>query len=155
MVFCVIITDLLSEIATQRGVRHYFRETTSQNLQSALVFLYSFPQALKYATLSSFLDVSSHSNIASELYRPSHRRFSARLVRTFADRGHCVVNTTDPQAVFSIFWTGAAIFSPQIAPQLYSRGRVDPVPDPLLLRKSGSAGNGTRTSGSVARNPYH
>jgi hypothetical protein len=24
--------------------------------------------------------------------------------------------------------------------------------DPLLLRKSGSAGNGTRTSGSVARN---
>jgi hypothetical protein len=29
---------------------------------------------------------------------------------------------------------------------------VDPVPDPLL-RKSGSAGNRTRTSGSVARNP--
>jgi hypothetical protein len=27
---------------------------------------------------------------------------------------------------------------------------VDPVPDPLLLRKSGSAGNRTRTSGSVA-----
>jgi hypothetical protein len=29
---------------------------------------------------------------------------------------------------------------------------VDPVPDPLLLRKSGSAGNRTRTSGSVASN---
>jgi hypothetical protein len=29
---------------------------------------------------------------------------------------------------------------------------VDPVPDPLLLRKSGSAGNRTRTSGSVVRN---
>jgi hypothetical protein len=29
---------------------------------------------------------------------------------------------------------------------------VDPVPGPLLLRKSGSAGNQTRTSGSVARN---
>jgi hypothetical protein len=28
---------------------------------------------------------------------------------------------------------------------------VDPVPDPLLLRKSGSARNRTRTSGSVAR----
>jgi hypothetical protein len=27
---------------------------------------------------------------------------------------------------------------------------VDPIPDPLLLRKSGSAGNETRTSGSVA-----
>jgi hypothetical protein len=32
---------------------------------------------------------------------------------------------------------------------------VDPVPDPLLLRKSGSAGNRTRTSRSVARNPDH
>jgi hypothetical protein len=32
---------------------------------------------------------------------------------------------------------------------------VDPVPDPLLLRKSGSAGNRTRTSGSVARNSDH
>jgi hypothetical protein len=33
---------------------------------------------------------------------------------------------------------------------------VDPVPDPLLLRKkSGSPGNRTRTSGSVARNSDH
>jgi hypothetical protein len=30
-----------------------------------------------------------------------------------------------------------------------------PVPDPLLLRKSGSAENRTRTSGSVARNSDH
>jgi hypothetical protein len=30
---------------------------------------------------------------------------------------------------------------------------VDPVPDPLLFRKSGSAGHRTLTSGSVARNP--
>jgi hypothetical protein len=29
---------------------------------------------------------------------------------------------------------------------------VDPVPDPLLLRISGSTGNETRTSGSVVRN---
>jgi hypothetical protein len=29
---------------------------------------------------------------------------------------------------------------------------VDPVPDPILLRKSGNPGNRTRTSGSVARN---
>jgi hypothetical protein len=32
---------------------------------------------------------------------------------------------------------------------------VDPIPDPLLLRKSGSAGNRTRTSGPVARNSDH
>jgi hypothetical protein len=32
---------------------------------------------------------------------------------------------------------------------------VDHIPDPLLLRKSGSAGNRTQTSGSVARNSNH
>jgi hypothetical protein len=32
---------------------------------------------------------------------------------------------------------------------------VDSVPDPLLLRKSGSARNRTRTSASVARNSDH
>jgi hypothetical protein len=32
---------------------------------------------------------------------------------------------------------------------------VDPVPDVLLLTKYGSAGNPTRTSGSVARNFDH
>jgi hypothetical protein len=32
---------------------------------------------------------------------------------------------------------------------------VDPVTDPLILRKSGSAGNLTLTSGSVARNSDH
>jgi hypothetical protein len=32
----------------------------------------------------------------------------------------------------------------QVVPLLYSRGWVDSVPDPLLLRKCGSAGNRTR-----------
>jgi hypothetical protein len=32
---------------------------------------------------------------------------------------------------------------------------VDPVPDPVLLGKSDSAGNRNRTSGSVARNSDH
>jgi hypothetical protein len=35
----------------------------------------------------------------------------------------------------------------QVAPQLSSRGWVDPVPDPLLLRKSGNAGNQTQDLG--------
>jgi hypothetical protein len=43
-------------------------------------------------------------------------------------------------------------FFSQVAPQLYSRGWVDPFPDTLLLRKFGSAWNRTWTSGSVARN---
>jgi hypothetical protein len=42
----------------------------------------------------------------------------------------------------------------QVAPQLYSRGWVDPVPDPLLFI-SGNAGNRTRASGSVAKNSDH
>jgi hypothetical protein len=37
----------------------------------------------------------------------------------------------------------------QVAPQLYLRGWVDPVPDPLLVSKSGSAENRTRTSESA------
>jgi hypothetical protein len=43
----------------------------------------------------------------------------------------------------------------QVAPHLYSRSSEDPIPDPLILRKSGSAGNRNLISGSVARNPYH
>jgi hypothetical protein len=42
----------------------------------------------------------------------------------------------------------------QVAPQFYSRGWVDPVPDPLLSF-SGSAGNRTRASGSVAKTSDH
>jgi hypothetical protein len=38
---------------------------------------------------------------------------------------------------------------------LYPQKVVDPVPDPLILRKSGSAGNWTRTSESVAKNSDH
>jgi hypothetical protein len=36
------------------------------------------------------------SESASELYRPSDRRLSAKLVPTFADRGCHVVSVTDP-----------------------------------------------------------
>jgi hypothetical protein len=42
----------------------------------------------------------------------------------------------------------------QVAPQLYSQGWVDPVPDPVLFFSS-SAGNRTRDSGSVAKNSDH
>jgi hypothetical protein len=47
---------------------------------------------------------------SSELYRPSDRRLSAKLVPTFADRGCRVVSATDPAAVNSVFLTGAATF---------------------------------------------
>jgi hypothetical protein len=84
--------------------------------------------------------------------RPSGRRLLAKLVPTFADRGCHVVSATIPAAVNLSFLDRSRYFFVQVAPQLSSRGWVDPVPDPLLLRKSGSAGVEPGTSGSVARN---
>jgi hypothetical protein len=55
-----------------------------------------------------------------------------------------------PRPYSRISWPEPLLFY-QAAPQLYSRGWVDPVPDLLLVRKSGSAENRTRTSVSVAR----
>jgi hypothetical protein len=45
---------------------------------------------------------------------------------------------------YSQFLDQSHYFSFQIAPKLYSRGWVDPVPDPLLLRKSCSDRKRTR-----------
>jgi hypothetical protein len=92
----------------------------------------------------------------SKLYRPSDRRLSMKLVPTFADRGVSRSQRGGSSTgVILFFLDRSRHFFFQVAPQLYSRGWVDPVPDPLLLRKSGSAGNLTRTSGSVARNSAH
>jgi hypothetical protein len=49
-----------------------------------------------------------------------------------------------PPLVSLDFLDRSRYFFLQVAPQLSSRGWVDTVPDPLLLRKSGSAGNPTR-----------
>jgi hypothetical protein len=83
----------------------------------------------------------------SELYRPSDRPLSTKLVPTFADRGCRVVSAMDPYGRILGFLDRIRYYSFQVAPQLYSRGWVDPVPGPLILRKSSSAGNRTRTSG--------
>jgi hypothetical protein len=63
-----------------------------------------------------------------------------------------VVSVTNPYGRNLAFLDRSRYFFFQVAPQLYSRGRVDPVSVPLLLRECGSAGNRTRTSGSVAGN---
>jgi hypothetical protein len=62
----------------------------------------------------------------------------------FADRGWHVVSVTDPYGRILGFLDQSPYFFFQAAPQLFSRGWVDPVPDPLLLRTSDSAGNQTR-----------
>jgi hypothetical protein len=50
----------------------------------------------------------------------------------------------NPPTVNFGFLNRSCYFSIQAAPQLSSRGWVDPVPDSVLLRKSSSAGNRTR-----------
>jgi hypothetical protein len=105
---------------------------------------------------NSFLEIiTPWPESASELYRPSDRSTSEKLVPTLADRGCHVVSVTDPHGRILGFINRSRYIFFQVVPQLYSRGSVDPVPDQLLLRKSGSAGNGTRISGSVARNSDH
>jgi hypothetical protein len=80
---------------------------------------------------------------ASELYRPSDRRLSAKLVPAFADRRMSRSQRgVSPTAVISVFRPEPLLFF-QVATQLYSRDWVDPVPGLLLLRKSGSTGNQT------------
>jgi hypothetical protein len=54
-----------------------------------------------------------------------------------------VVSATNPYGRTLGFLDRSLYFSFQVAPQLYSRGGVDPVPHPLVLRKSGSTGNRT------------
>jgi hypothetical protein len=87
--------------------------------------------------------------------RPSGRHLSSKLVQTFADRRCRVVSSMDPYCRILLFLDRSRYFFFQVEPQLFLRGLVGPVPDPLLLRKSSSAGNRTRSSGSVARNSDH
>jgi hypothetical protein len=74
---------------------------------------------------------------ASELYQPSDHRLSAKLVPNFADKRCCMVSATDPHGRILSFLDRSRYYFFQVAPQLYSRGWVHPVPDPLHLRKSG------------------
>jgi hypothetical protein len=89
------------------------------------------------------------------VFRPSDHCLSAKLVPTFADRACRVVSVTNPYGRILGLLERSRYSFIQVAPQLHSRGWVDPVPDPLLLSKSGGAGNRTRTFGCVARNSDH
>jgi hypothetical protein len=79
------------------------------------------------------------------------------LVPTFVDRGVSGGQRGGSLTVVNLsFLDHSHYFFFQVAPRLCSRVWVDPVPDPLLLRKSGSAGNiELMTSGLAARNSDH
>jgi hypothetical protein len=67
-----------------------------------------------------------------------------QLVPTSADRRCHVVSVADPYGSITGFLDQSRYFFFQVGPRLYWRCWVDPVLDPPLLRKSGSAGNRTR-----------
>jgi hypothetical protein len=68
--------------------------------------------------------------------RLSDRRLSAKLVPTSADRGCSVISATIPPQSLIFGFLDRSRYFVEIAPQLSSRGWVDPVPDPLPLRKN-------------------
>jgi hypothetical protein len=57
-----------------------------------------------------------------EVYRPSDRRLSAKLVTTFPDISCHVVSLTDPYGRILGFLERSGYFFFKVAPQLYSRG---------------------------------
>jgi hypothetical protein len=67
------------------------------------------------------------------------------LVSTFVDRGVSRGQRGGtPTAVNLSFLDRSHYFFLQVTPHFCSRGSLDPVPDPLLLKKSDSPGNRTR-----------
>jgi hypothetical protein len=65
---------------------------------------------------------------------PTKRPPLVGVVSTSADRGCCVVSATNFHGRQFRFSRPEPLLSFQVAPQLSSRGWVDPVADPLLLR---------------------
>jgi hypothetical protein len=59
---------------------------------------------------------------ASELYRPSDRRLSVKLMPTLEDRGSHVVSVNDPYGRIFEFLDRSRYNFFQVAPHLYSRG---------------------------------
>jgi hypothetical protein len=76
------------------------------------------------------------------------------FVGEVADRRRHVVIAAETLRPYFRFLDRSRYYFFQIPPQLYSQGWMDPVPDPLNLRKSGSAKTRTRTSESVARTSH-
>jgi hypothetical protein len=102
----------------------------------------SFSHKVDYFSL-----VRSKENIFhmhSMTYLSSDRRLSAKLMPTFADRGCHVVSAANLHGLNFDFLDRSRYYFFQVSPQMSSRGWVDPVPDSLLLRKSGSTGNRIR-----------
>jgi hypothetical protein len=93
------------------------------------------------------------SQSTSELYNPSDRRLSAKLVPTFVDRGWHVASVTDPYGRILGFLDRSRYFS--FKSLLSCTHEAEWTPFQTHYFFSGSARNWTRASGSVAKNSGH
>jgi hypothetical protein len=92
------------------------------------------------------------SEYASELYRPSDRRLSAKRLLTCADRG---CHVTDPSGrILSVFWTGAATFLSSSSSVVLTR-LSGPRSRPTTLFLLVVPGIEPGPPGSVAKNSDH
>jgi hypothetical protein len=90
---------------------------------------------------------------ASKLYRPSVRRLSAKWLPIFADRRCHLVSVTNPYGLILGFLDRSRYFS--IKQLLSFTHEAERTPFQTHYLFSGSAGNRTRASGSVAKNSDH
>jgi hypothetical protein len=121
-----------------------------QNYGAAAFYFISFLPGEEHKMLDKNKTQTRWPESVRELHQLRDRSSSAKLVPTFAERGFFLVRVTDPYGRILCFIDRSRYFFFQAAPQLYSRGWMDPVPDPLFFRKSVSAGNRTWAFGSVA-----
>jgi hypothetical protein len=80
-------------------------------------------------------------------FLPQHTNSVGKVIRELKNNGvelYAVFSLNESPLPYSRISMPERYYFFQISPQLYSRGWADPVPDPLLLRKSGSDGNRTR-----------
>jgi hypothetical protein len=126
----------LSQFNSDTKKKKEWRPSSTTRGSSSLCNIWTNARVRKRDWLKK-LNSAPRPESASELYRPSDRRLSAKLVPISADRGYDMVSVTDPydRILGSLDQSHYLFF--QVAPQLYSRGWVGPVPDPLLPIKSG------------------
>jgi hypothetical protein len=102
-------------IAVQLNLEHMSNRKLSPKFH--IISKIAFSQTQPSLEDSSPLLLTPWSKSASELYRPSDRRLSAKRLPTFADRGSHVVSVTNPYGRVLDFRD--RLFY-QVAPQLYS-----------------------------------
>jgi hypothetical protein len=121
----------VSKENSQCNFNHISHTTFNRN---ALIFCVKIQRTVTFS-------VASQSTTGP--YPSSDRRLSAKLLPTFAGRVCHVISAANPHGRNFNFSDRSRYYFFKVAPQFSSRGWVDSVPDPLLLRKSGIAGNRT------------